>query len=199
MGGVGDLALSALWRIDSGTTYSLAASNQRHHAIPERKAGCRRVSGCAGEPDACTSTARGTGPVQGLPGGRPGEPPTTSRCSARLKPYLNVTIFNAFNNQTLIRWNTTVSPGSEHARSTMLGLRDRIQAGCDSTARRTTTTSSRCRRLAERAAGRGGSLPASGSRLGQASRGWLRAGTATQGRVGNPTRPFFVPPERLSR
>jgi hypothetical protein len=26
-----------------------------------------------------------------------------------LKPYLNVTIFNAFNNQTLIRWATTVS------------------------------------------------------------------------------------------
>ena len=27
-----------------------------------------------------------------------------------LRPYLNVTVFNAFNNQTLIRWNTTVTP-----------------------------------------------------------------------------------------
>ena len=113
MGGFGDAALSALWRIDSGTTYSYASLNQPHHGDPARKADRRRVSGRAGEPDGVLRGARHR-PVQGLPGGRPGgdlQHPGVPN----LRPYFNVTIFNAFNNQTLIRWNTTVSQDREHA------------------------------------------------------------------------------------
>ncbi len=45
-----------------------------------------------------------------------------------LRPYFNVTVFNAFNNQTLIRWNTTVTPDANSPVDAN-GLRTNFVAG----------------------------------------------------------------------
>jgi hypothetical protein len=107
MGGFGDLAMSALWRIDSGTTYSLASLNQGITGTQNAKLAA------AGYPDGPASQTlfyegRGTGQFKGF---QVADLAATYNIPVfrTLKPYLNVTIFNAFNNQTLIRWATTVS------------------------------------------------------------------------------------------
>jgi hypothetical protein len=107
MGNLGDMALSALWRIDSGTTFSYASLSQAITATQ------RATLTAAGYPDRPTSQTvyyegRGTGQYKGF---QVADLAATYNIPVfrTLRPYFNVTVFNAFNNQTLIRWNTTVS------------------------------------------------------------------------------------------
>jgi hypothetical protein len=107
MGNFGDAALSALWRIDSGTSYSLAASGQPITSVQRSKLVA------AGYPDEPTSqtvfyTERGANIFKGF---QVWDMAATYNVPVfrTLRPYLNFTLYNAFNNQKLIRWNTTVS------------------------------------------------------------------------------------------
>jgi hypothetical protein len=107
MGRYGDTSVSALWRIDSGTTYSNASLNQGITPTQLSKIAA------AGYPDAPASQTlfyegRGTGKYKGF---QVADLAATYNIPVfrNLRPYFNVTIFNAFNNQTLIRWANTVS------------------------------------------------------------------------------------------
>jgi hypothetical protein len=104
----GDLSLSALSRIDSGTTYTDSAAAQP--ITPTQRA--KLIA--AGYPDAPASQAiffgeRGANVFNGF---QVWDLAATYNVPVfrSLRPYLNLAIYNAFNNQTLIRWNTTVTP-----------------------------------------------------------------------------------------
>ena len=80
MGRFGDAALVGAVAHRFRHDLQLCSAGSDHHPDAERKAGRRRVSGCAGEPDGVLRRAWRR-PVQGLPGVRTWQPPTTSRCS----------------------------------------------------------------------------------------------------------------------
>jgi len=107
LGKAGDAALSAMWRIDGGTTYSLLAAGQPITSIQKAKLAA------AGYPDAPSSQtvyfdSRGSESFKGF---QVWDLAATYNIPVfrSLRPYFNVAMYNAFNNQKLIRWNTTVS------------------------------------------------------------------------------------------
>jgi hypothetical protein len=107
MGRFGDLALSGLWRIDSGTSYDFVALGQPITTIQRAKL---VAAGYPDEPDSqdVYFSERGANSFKGF---HVADLAATYNIPVfrTLRPYVNVTFFNAFNNQKLIRWNTTVS------------------------------------------------------------------------------------------
>ena len=104
----GDASLSALSRVDSGTTYSDAAAGQPISPTQRAKLGT------AGYPDAPAVQMvffgeRGANFFKGF---QVWDLAATYNVPVfqNLRPYVALSLFNAFNNQKLIRWNTTISP-----------------------------------------------------------------------------------------
>jgi hypothetical protein len=108
MGRYGDTSLSALWRIDSGTSYSYVALGRPITSVQRSKL---VAAGYPDEPDSqdIYYSERGANSFKGF---QVADLAATYNIPVfrNLRPYFNVTIFNAFNNQKLIRWNTTVTP-----------------------------------------------------------------------------------------
>jgi hypothetical protein len=107
LGGLGDAALSAIWRIDGGTSYSLTAAGQPITTAQRNKL---LAAGYPDEPSSQTVyySERGGNSFKGFQvfdvAGTYNIPIFKS-----LRPYVNLAIYNALNNQKLIRWNTTIS------------------------------------------------------------------------------------------
>ena len=128
MGRLGDLSLSGLWRVDSALTYSLAARNQR--LTPTQVA----LMTAAGYPDAANLAA--LGPISGNAvffeplGSQQFAGYAIADVSANynvpvfrsLRPWVKLDVYNLFDNQKLIGWNTTVVQDPNPSRDP-LGLR----------------------------------------------------------------------------
>jgi hypothetical protein len=103
----GDAALSALWRIDGARVYSLAAAGQPITSTQREKL---VAAGYPDEPSSQTVffSERGSETFKGF---QVWDLAATYNIPVfrTLRPYLNLAIYNAFNNQKLISWNTTVS------------------------------------------------------------------------------------------
>jgi hypothetical protein len=113
VGQFGDASLSGLWRIDSGTPFSYAATGQGFSTIQDG------LLAAAGYPDGPSDQTiyfgeRGAGQFRGF---------SVLDVAATynvpvfrtLRPYVNLSIYNALNNQKLIRWNTTVAQDPDSA------------------------------------------------------------------------------------
>jgi hypothetical protein len=109
MGRFGDLSLSGLWRVDSGTTFSLAARNQPLTATQ------RAIIAAAGYPDVQSSSdnhvffaERGSETFKGY-----GLLDTSINYEIpvfrSVRPWLKFDVYNLLNNQKLVAWNTTVT------------------------------------------------------------------------------------------
>ena len=107
MGRAGDGSVSGLWRVDSGRVYTLAARNQGLTSTQ------RSILAAAGYPD-------GPGPTNVFFGDRgteefPGYGVLDMSFNYNvpvfrtLRPWMKFDIYNLFNNQKLIAWNTTIS------------------------------------------------------------------------------------------
>jgi hypothetical protein len=130
----GDVSLSGLWRVDSGLTYSLAARNQPLTATQVA------IMTAAGYPDAANLAA--LGPISGnevffgqlgsqqFPGY--GLLDTSINYNVpvfrALRPWVKFDVYNLFNNEKLIAWNTTISQDPTTARDP-LGLRTGFRPG----------------------------------------------------------------------
>jgi hypothetical protein len=109
MGQAGDLSISGLWRVDSATTYSLAATGQ---AITDTQIDV--LSAYPDLPDSQTAyyDARGSEFFKGyglFDLGLGYNVPVFKT----LRPWIRLDLYNAFNNQKQIKWNTTVLPDPE--------------------------------------------------------------------------------------
>jgi hypothetical protein len=106
LGRAGNLDISPIWRVNSGLTYSHSVSVGRSAVETARNPGYARAN---------TSTAtiffgeRGTEDFKGYGlldmSFRYGVPVWKT-----VQPWIQANVFNMFNNQKLIQWNTTVSP-----------------------------------------------------------------------------------------
>jgi hypothetical protein len=104
----GDLSLSGLWRVESGRAYSLAARNQQLTATQDA------ILANAGYPDGGGTLqtvffgGRGT---QTFPGYAVFDTSLNYNVPVfrKLRPYVKFDIYNLFDNQKLIAYNTTVS------------------------------------------------------------------------------------------
>jgi hypothetical protein len=128
MGRLGDLSLSGLWRVDSALTYSLAARNQRLTSTQVA------LMTAAGYPDAANLAA--LGPISGNAvffeplGSQQFAGYAVADVSANynvpvfraLRPWIKFDVYNLFDNQKLIAWNTTVVQDGNSTRDP-LGLR----------------------------------------------------------------------------
>jgi outer membrane receptor for ferrienterochelin and colicin len=121
MGRFGDLSLSGLWRVDSGTSFSLAARNQPLTATQ------RSIIANAGYPDVPGSSdnhvyfgERGAETFAGY-----GLLDTSINYDIpvfrSLRPWLKFDVYNLLNNQKLVAWNTTITQDAASARDN-LGL-----------------------------------------------------------------------------
>ncbi len=127
----GDVSLSGLWRVNSGTTYSLRASGQ-----PLTDAQCAIVtcdpSAPGLYPDAPSSQnifygARGSQSFLGY-GVLDFDVNYNVPVFRSLRPWVKFDVYNLFNNQKLISWNTTVNP-DPNSPTDALGLTDRLHPG----------------------------------------------------------------------
>jgi hypothetical protein len=107
LGRIGDATLSGLWRIDSGTSFSFTSTGQAITAIQRAKLVAARY------PDEPSSQTvyygeRGAGQFKGF---QVLDFAATYNIPVfrTLRPYANFTVYNAFNNQKLIRWDTRVN------------------------------------------------------------------------------------------
>jgi hypothetical protein len=107
LGTFGDLGLSGLWRVDSGGVYSLVQTNVPATAIQNAS------TTAAGYPEGLGSRTvffggRGTEDFEGY-----GLFDTSITYEVpvfrTLRPWLKFDVYNLFNNQKLIAWNTTIS------------------------------------------------------------------------------------------
>jgi hypothetical protein len=124
MGGLGDLSVSGLWRLDSGRVFSLAARNQ-----PLSATQMATISG-AGYVD-----SPGVGPIQAnqvffdARGSEtfPGHGLVDASINYNipvfrtLRPWLKLDIYNLLDNRKLIAWNTAVTQNAASAKDS-LGL-----------------------------------------------------------------------------
>lgn len=108
LGKLGRMSVSGLWRVDSGLAYSLIARNVAPNATQ------RALLTAAGYPEFL-------GPAHTYFGGRGAEFfkgfglfDTSINYEVpvfrTLRPWLKFDVFNLFNNQKLIAWNTTINP-----------------------------------------------------------------------------------------
>ena len=129
LGRAGDVSVSGLWRVDSGQVFSLAARNQPLSATQ------RAILMSAGYPDApTTQTAvffgeRGSEEFKGY-GLFDLDVSYNVPVFSSLRPWIKFDVYNLFNNQKLIAWNTTISAvGCRSARRARSG--HRVHAGVD--------------------------------------------------------------------
>ncbi|HJZ75378.1 MAG TPA: carboxypeptidase regulatory-like domain-containing protein [Vicinamibacterales bacterium] len=128
MGRAGDLSLSGLWRVDSALSYSLAARNQ---SLTQAQVA---IMTAAGYPDAANLAALGPisgnavffGPLGSEQFAGYGLLDTSINYNVpvfrTLRPWVKLDIYNLFDNQKLIAWNTTVRQDPNSTRDA-LGLR----------------------------------------------------------------------------
>jgi hypothetical protein len=128
MGRFGDLSVSGLWRVDSALTYSLAARNQQ--LTPTQVA----LMTAAGYPDVANLAT--LGPVSGNAvffgplGSQEFAGYAVADASVNynvpvfraLRPWVKFDVYNLFDNQKLIAWNTTIAQNANAPRDA-LGLR----------------------------------------------------------------------------
>jgi outer membrane receptor protein involved in Fe transport len=119
LGQLGDLSVSGLWRLDSARVYSLTASNV---SLTPTQAG---ILASAGYPDAPPPGmlffgTRGSQEFKGY-----GLFDTSINYNVplfrTLRPWVKLDVYNLFNNQKLISWNTTVRPDKNSPKDS-LGL-----------------------------------------------------------------------------
>ena len=109
MGAFGDVSVSGLWRVDSGRVYSLAARNQ---PITSTQAG---LITAAGYPDLPSSNGNmvffGERGSETFPGYGLFDMSLNYNIpvARTLRPWVKFDIYNLFDNQKLIAWNTTVT------------------------------------------------------------------------------------------
>jgi hypothetical protein len=108
-GRAGRVAVSGLWRVDSGLAYSLAVRNLAPSATQ------RAIVMAAGYPDlpgpgnVFFVPERGSEMFKGY-GMLDWSATYDIPVFRELRPWLKFDIFNLFNNQKLIAWNTTITP-----------------------------------------------------------------------------------------
>jgi hypothetical protein len=110
VGRAGDVDLSAMLRYNSGLAYSLAARNV---GLTDQQLALAEIAGYANVPNSGTQTLYfGTRGAQTFPGYALVDVSTqyTIPVWHTGKPYLKFDVFNVFNNDKLISWNTTVFP-----------------------------------------------------------------------------------------
>lgn len=107
-GRFGDASVSGLWRIDSGTTFSFASTGQSINATQRTKL---EAAGYPDEPSDQTIYygKRGDGEFNGF---QLLDFAATYNIPVfrTLRPYVNVTVYNLFNNQDQIGWDVRVDP-----------------------------------------------------------------------------------------
>jgi len=108
LGRAGDLSVSGLWRVDSGATYSLRALSQPLTATQ------RTILRTAGYVDAPGSSTvyfgdRGSETFAGY-GVGDANISYNIPVVGSVRPWVKFDIYNLFNNQKLIQWNTTIRP-----------------------------------------------------------------------------------------
>lgn len=109
LGFLGSLDISPVWRYNSGLTYSLAAASVPHTQIMlARNPGYLRTAG-GGRSATLYFGERGSEDFEGY-GLFDLAFSYTIPIWKELRPWLNFQIFNVFNNDKLIQWNTTVTP-----------------------------------------------------------------------------------------
>jgi len=110
LGGFGNADLSALWRYNSGLTYSLAAEGVE---VTPTQIALAEQAGYAGTPHGGEQDlffgARGSGSFEGY-GLVDFGVTYTLPIRNTLRPYFKFEVLNAFNNQKLIAWDVTVIP-----------------------------------------------------------------------------------------
>src|SRR5262249_34589477 len=109
LGRAGDMSVSGLWRVDSGLVYSLVARNQSVTAAQAA------ILASAGYPDGPPSTnnevfysARGSESFKGF-GVMDMSVNYNVPVFRTVRPWVKFELFNVFDNQKLIAWNTTIS------------------------------------------------------------------------------------------
>lgn len=108
LGRAGRVATSGVWRVDSGGSYSLAVRNLPPSATQ------RALVAAAGYPDLpgpghVFFAARGTETFKGY-GLLDYSATYDIPVLGRLRPWIKFDVFNLFNNQKQIAWNTTITP-----------------------------------------------------------------------------------------
>jgi hypothetical protein len=109
MGAAGDVSVSGLWRVDSGRVYSLAARNQGLTAAQTalvQGAGYADLPSASGNMVFFDERGSETFPGYGLFDASINYNIPVFRT---LRPWVKFDIYNLFNNQKLIAWNTTVT------------------------------------------------------------------------------------------
>jgi hypothetical protein len=114
LGRFGSIDLSPIWRINSGLTYSLSAAAVPLSSVQlARNPGYAR-SGGGGQSSTLFFGERGSESFKGFAlfdlAVNYGIP-----VWKELRPWLQVQIYNVFNNQKLIQWDTTVTPDPNSA------------------------------------------------------------------------------------
>lgn len=114
VGRAGRLALAGLWRVDSGLTYSLAVRNLAPSATQ------RAIVAAAGYPDlpgpanVFFASERGAEVFKGY-GLFDWSTTYDVPVFRDLRPWVKFEVFNLFNNQKPIAWNTTITPNAATA------------------------------------------------------------------------------------
>jgi hypothetical protein len=108
MGRAGDVSVSGLWRYDSAQVYSLVALSQPVTAVQ------RSILRAAGYPDVPSSSRvyfgpRGSEQFEGY-GLVDANVSYNIPVAGSVRPWVKFDIYNLFNNQKLILWNTTIRP-----------------------------------------------------------------------------------------
>jgi len=110
MGHAGTLSVSGLWRVDSGLAYSLVAINQPLTTVQ------RSLIAAAGYPDSPSTVGNmvffGDRGSQTFPGYGLFDTSINYNIPVwnHVSPWVKLDIFNLFDNQKLIAWNTTITP-----------------------------------------------------------------------------------------
>jgi hypothetical protein len=121
LGMFGDVAVSGLWRLDSGRVYSLAARNQPISSVQAAivtSAGYADLPGSSGNMVFFGERGSETFPGYGLFDTSINYNIPVFRT---LRPWLKLDVFNLFDNRKLIAWNTAVTQNAAGAKDS-LGL-----------------------------------------------------------------------------
>src|SRR4029077_6265889 len=108
LGRGGDLSLSGLWRVDSARVYSLVGRNVspttpqrtilRNDGYPDVPGPTNVFFGARGSEEFAGSGVVDVALTYGVP------------LFHSMRPWLKVDVYNLFDNQKLIAWNTTIAP-----------------------------------------------------------------------------------------
>ncbi len=109
LGSKGNLSVSGLWRLESGLAYSIAAKSVPLSAVQTAALAAAGYQDGPGPQTLFFTGARGdqTFAGYGVMDFSVGYDVPVARS---VRPWIKLDVYNAFNNQKLIAWNTTVSP-----------------------------------------------------------------------------------------